>query len=174
MEICEVKIRNEFFMSTLFIENMITSYLSEKLEIKDFINSKFLGNKEGAVSFDQKIEALLSSGDFSIIDESKLSVFRGIHTEFLLNKNTSSIEDSFSSPDNNDDFLLILYPQSEYISREEKLTNACYQLIGDVSQLVSEYTNKSEVKIKRKNNFFNIDALKLGKYAFLFSFFLLR
>jgi hypothetical protein len=174
MEICEVKIRNEFFMSTLFIENMITSYLSEKLEIKDFINSKFLGNKEGAVSFDQKIEALLSSGDFSIIDESKLSVFRGIHTEFLLNKNTPSIEDSFSSPDNNDDFLLILYPQSEYISREEKLTNACYQLIGDVSQLVSEYTNKSEVKIKRKNNFFNIDALKLGKYAFLFSFFLLR
>ncbi len=170
MEICEVKIRNEFFLSTLFVENIITSYLSEKLEITDYINSKFLGNNKNAMSFDQKINVLLDSDDFSIIDKSKLSVYKEINKEFNLNKDAASFEACFTSSDHNDDFLLILYPQNEYLPREEKLTNACYQLIGEVSQLVSEYTNKPEVKIKRKRNYFPIDTVKIGKYAFLFSF----
>jgi hypothetical protein len=175
MEICEVKIRNEFFLSTLFVENTITSYLSEKLKITNSVNSNFLGNKQGSISFDQKIDALLESNDFSIIDKSKLSVYKEINNELILNKNICSFEDCFTSSDHNDDFLLILYPQNEYLPREEKLTNACYQLIGEVSLLVSEYTNMPEVKLKRKTYYFNMNNLKIGKYAFLFSFlFLLR
>jgi len=38
MEISEVKVRNEFFVSALFVESTITDYLSEKLNIKDSIN----------------------------------------------------------------------------------------------------------------------------------------
>ncbi len=170
MEISEVKVRNEFFVSALFIESTMTDYLSEKLNIKDSINSELLGNHDKALSFSQKTDAILDSADLSIIDRSKLSVFREIHKEFIENFNAATIEESFTSDDHNDDFLLILYPQNDYLPREEKLINACYQLIGEVSELVAEQTNKPEVKMPRKNRYFNIDNLKVGKFAMLFSF----
>ncbi|MCK5637390.1 MAG: hypothetical protein KAH67_01685, partial [Flavobacteriaceae bacterium] len=84
------------------------------------------------------------------------------------------IEECFTSEDSNDDFLLILYPQSEFIPREEKIINACYQLIGEVSELISNVTNKPEVKMKRRNNFLRIDTSSLSKLTFLFSFLFLR
>src|SRR5210317_451650 len=140
MEISEVKVRNEFFVSALFVESAITDYLSEKLNIADAIHSELLGNSKKALSFDQKIDALLDSANFSIIDKSELSVFREIYKEFMLNIEASSFEDCFSSPDSNDDFLLILYPQNDYLPREEKLINSCYQLIGEVSELVALHT----------------------------------
>ena len=171
MEISEVKVRNEFFVSALFIESTITDYISERLNISNPIDSEFLGNHEKAISFDQKMDILIESGNFTIIDKSKLSVFRGIYNEFILNIDALSIEESFSSPDNNDDFLLILYPQNEYLPREEKLINACYQLIGEVSELVAFHTEKAEVKMPRKNKFFSIESLKVGKFAMLLSFF---
>ena len=170
----EVKIRNEFFVSALFVENNITTYISEKLKINDTTNSIFLGNKKEAISFNQKIELLLESDDFSIIDKSKLSVYREIHNELIENKETPSFEDCFTSTNNNDDFLLILYPQSDYLPREEKLTNASYHLIGEVSKLVADFTNKPEVKLGNKKRYFTIDALKLSKFAFLFSFLFIR
>jgi len=167
----EIKIRNEFFVSALFVENNITSYISEKLKINNVVNSTLLGNKEDAISFDQKIELLLESDNFSIIDKSKLSVYREIHKELTANKNATSFEACFSSEDHNDDFLLILYTQSEYLPREEKLINACYQLIGEVSELVANFTNNPEVKLKRK---FNLDTFNLSKFALLFSFLFIR
>ncbi len=170
MEISEVKVRNEFFVSALFVESTMTDYLSEKLNIKDSINSEFLGNHDKALSFSQKTDALMESVNFSIIDKSKLSVFREIYMEFIENSNAPTLEESFTSSDHNDDFLLILYPQNDYLPREEKLINACYQLIGEVSELVAEQTNKPEVKMPRKNRYFNIENLKVGKFAMLFSF----
>jgi len=170
MEISEVKVRNEFFVSALFVESTMTDYLSEKLNIKDSINSELLGNHHKALSFSQKTDAILDSVELSIIDKSKLSVFREIYTEFIENSNAPTLEESFTSDDHNDDFLLILYPQNDYLPREEKLTNACYQLIGEVSELVAEQTNKPEVKMPRKNRYFNIENLKVGKFAMLFSF----
>ncbi|MCF6297265.1 MAG: hypothetical protein L3J08_04655 [Flavobacteriaceae bacterium] len=153
---CEVSIRSDFFISALFVENMITTYLSESLKINDIVNSKFLGNNKGALTFDQKIEFLLESDKFSVIDNSKLSVFREIYKEFSNNKNAESIEYCFTSSDCNDDFLLILYPQNESISREEKLTNACYQLIDETSQLISNFTKKPEIKLRRRSIFTSI------------------
>ncbi len=170
----EVKIRNEFFISALFVENNITTYISDKLKINDTGNSIFLGHREDAISFNQKIELLLESDDFSIIDKSKLSVFREIHNELLENKDKTSFEDCFTSPNNNGDFLLILYPQSDYLPRDEKLTNACYHLIGEISELVAKFTNKPEVKLESKKRYFKMDALKLSKFAFLFSFLFIR
>ena len=170
MEISEVKVRNEFFVSALFVESTITDYLSEKLNIKDTINSEFLGHNEKAITFSQKVDALLDSVNFSIIDKSKISVFREIYQEFMKNSKADTLEDSFTSSDHNDDFLLILYPQNDYLPREEKLINACYQLIGEVSELVAEQTNKPEVKMPRKNKYFNLENLKVGKFAMLFSF----
>ncbi len=170
MEICEVKVKNEFFVAALFIESAVTDYLSEKLNIRDAVHSKLLGHGKKSLGFDQKIDALLDSADFSIIEKSKLSVFREIYREFLLNCEACSVEESFTSPDHNDDFLLILYPQNDYLPREEKLINACYQLIGEVSELIARATNKVEVKMTRRR-YFAMDSFRLGKFAFLLSFF---
>lgn len=169
MEISEVKVRDEFFVSALFIESSITDYLSEKLNISDSINSDFLGNHDKALSFSQKMDALLDSENFSIIDKSKLSVFREIYMEFIENKDALSLEQSFTSEDSNDDFLLILYPQNDYLPREEKLVNSCYQLMGEVSELIAEHTQKTEVKMTTGRRLFKFDKLKFGKFVMMFS-----
>jgi len=170
IQVSEVKVRNEFFVSALFIESTITDYLSEKLNISNPINSEFLGNHEKALTFSQKMDALMESNEFSIIDRSKLSVFREIYNEFILNGEALSFEDCFTSPDSNDDFLLILYPQSDHLPREEKLISACYQLIGEVSELVALHTEKVEVKMPRRNKIFNMNNLKIGKFVSLIFF----
>ena len=170
MEISEVKVRNELFVSALFIESTITDYLSEKLDISNPINSDFLGNHDKALTFSQKVDAIMESNKFSIIDRSKLSVFREIYNEFILNTEALSLEDCFTSPDSNDDFLLILYPQSDHLPREEKLINACYQLIGEVSELVSIHTETAEVKMPRRSRMFSLESFKIGKFVMLFSF----
>ena len=90
MEISEVKVRNEFFVSTLFVETSITSYLSKQLNIVDSVASEFLGNKPTSVRFEQKIDAVLDADVLSIIDKSKLSVFKEIYKEFLSNPDAES------------------------------------------------------------------------------------
>lgn len=174
----EVKIRNEFFISVLFVENMITSYFSEKLNIRDIGNSELLGSDSKGINFNQKIDLLLETGDFSIIDNSKLSVYREIRKDLLENKDAEDFESCLSSEDGNDDFLLILYPQSDYLPREEKLISACYQLIGEVSVLVSNFTQKEEVKLQRKGfhikNYLNFNNMSITKITFLFSFLFLK
>jgi hypothetical protein len=170
MEISEVKVRNEFFVSALFVESAMNDYLSQRLNITNPIHSEFLGNREKSLSFDQKVDALLDSASFSIIDKSKLSVFREIYREFLQNRNATSLEESFTSPDSNDDFLMILYPQSEYLPREEKLINACYQLIAEVSELIAEKTSGVEVVMPGRKKLLAADLFKFGKFASLLSF----
>ena len=169
---CEVNIRNEFFISALFAENMITTYLSEKLMVNNIVDSNLLGNNDYAINFEQKFELLLESEKFSIIDKSKLSVFRAIYLEFLNNKEAESIEECFTSSDNNSDFLLILYPQSDLVTREEKLTNACYKLMEEVSELISNFTKKPEIKLR--NRFFKINSEFISKVTFLFTFLFLK
>lgn len=168
--ITEVKVRNEFFVAALFIESAINDYLSKKLDISNPINSEFLGNGNKGLTFDQKVDALLDSAVFSIIDKSKLSVFREIYKEFLQNKDASSLEESLTSPDSNDDFLMILYPQNDYLPREEKLINACYQLIAEVSELIAEKTMGVEVKMPSRKKLLVAELMKFGKFASLFSF----
>ena len=170
METTEVKVRNEFLVSALFIESAINDYLSRKLEISDPISSEFLGNTKKGLSFDQKIDAILDSTALSIIEKSKVSVFREIYKEFQLNFDAHSLEESFSSPDANDDFLMILYPQNEYLPREEMLINACYQLIAEVSEIIAEKTSSVEVKMGSSRKLFVADLLKFGRFASLFSF----
>lgn len=166
----EVKVKNEFLVSALFIESSITEYLSNKLNISDPISSEFLGNSKKGLSFDQKFDALLDSSALSIIEKSKVSVFREIFREFQLNFDAVSLEESFTSPDANDDFLMILYPQNENLPREEMLINACYQLIAEVSELVAEKTSSVEVKMSSTRKLFVADLLKFGRFASLFSF----
>jgi hypothetical protein len=119
------------------------------------------------------MDALLDSENFSIIDKSKLSVYREIYKEFMENKEAQTLEESFTSSDHNDDFLLIMYPQNDYLPREEKLINACYQLIGEVSELVAEHTRRPEVKMTGRKSLFKLDKLKIGKFAMMFSFLLI-
>lgn len=170
MQTTEVKVKNEFLVSALFIESAMNDYLSRKLDISDPIGSEFLGNTKKGLTFDQKIDALLDSSVFSIIEKSKVSVFREIYKEFQLNFDADSLEESFTSEDANDDFLMILYPQNDYLPREEMLINACYQLIAEVSELISEKTSSVEVKMASSKKLFVADLLKFGRFASLFSF----
>ena len=175
----EITVKNEFFINTLFIEDMISNYIADKFGIKNITDSNILGNSSKSLNFNQKIDFLLEIGDFSIIDKSKISVFKEVRKEFLRNKDASSLEESFTSLDHNDDFLLIMYPQETFLPREEKLTIASYNLIEDVSQLVAKITNKAEIKIQKNNSLKSIlgikySAVKLSKIAIFLSIFLFK
>jgi len=168
----EVSIRNEFFISALFIENMISSYMSVKFKLHDIVDSSIIDDNVKSINFDDKIQLLIESDDFSVIDKSKLSVFREIYKELTINKNAETFEDCLISTDSNDDFLLILYPQEEIIMREEKLTNACILLIDDVSQLVSNFTRETPIKLNKR--FAKIYPLIMSGLTFVFSILLFR
>lgn len=168
----EINIRNEFFISALFIENMVTSYISEKLKVNNLVNSTFLEDNETSFNFDEKVEILLESDEFSIIDKSKISVFREIYKELSISKNAETFEDCLTSTDSNDDFLLILYPQEDIITREEKLTKACIFLIDDVSQLVANFTKEKQVKLYK--HVFKLNSLVMGALSFVFTMLLFR
>lgn len=175
----EISVKNEFFLNCVFIEEMISNFIGDKFGISNVIDSKLLGNSRESLSFDQKIDFLIESGVFSIIDNSKLSVYKSIRKEFLLNKDAYSLEESFTSLDHNDDFLLIMYPQESFLPKEEKLTVACYNLIEDVSQLVSDFTDMVQIKLKKEQKMrsrfgFKNNTLNLSKMAMFFSFLLFR
>ena len=169
---CEVNIRNEFFISALFVENMISEYLNEKIKINHFADSSYSEEDVRSVDFYKKMGVVMESEKFSIIDKSKLSVFREIHRELMINIDTNSIEDCLTSKASNDDFLLILYPQDQNITREEKLINACIFLIDDVSQLISSYTKKKEVKLYR--NLIKFNSNLINTFTAIFSMLLIR
>jgi len=168
----EVNIKNEFFISALFIENMISSYISNKFKAYAIANSNHVEDSVEIFNFNEKIEILLESDDFSIIDKSKLSVFREIYKELMLNKDGETFEECLTSSDSNDDFLLILYPQEDIITREQKLSNACILLIDDVSQLVSNFTKEKQVKINKR--FFRYTTEVLNTLTFIFTMLILR
>lgn len=168
----EINIRNEFFISALFIENMITSYISEEFKVNGVVNSTVIEDNIKSFNFNEKIEILLDSDEFSIIDKSKLSVFREIFKELTINKDALTFEDCLTSNASNDDFLLILYPQEQGIEREEKLTNACILLIDDVSQLVSNFTKETQVKLNKR--VFKLHSVVLGALSFVFTMLLFR
>ena len=168
----EVNIRNEFFISALFIENMISSYISNKFKKYSILNSNSIeDNNVEVFNFNEKIEILLESDDFSIIDKSKLSVFREIYKELMLNKDRQTFEECLTSSDSNDDFLLILYPQEDIITRDQKLSNACILLIDDVSQLVSNFTKEKQVKLNKRVFRFPTEVLNSLTFIFTMLFF---
>ncbi len=168
----EVNIRNEFFISALFIENMISSYISNKFRKYSIFNSNSVeDNNVEVFNFNEKIEILLESDDFSIIDKSKLSVFREIYKELMLNKDGQTFEECLTSSDSNDDFLLILYPQEDIITRDQKLSNACILLIDDVSQLVSNFTKEKQVKLNKRVFRFPTEVLNSLTFIFTMLFF---
>ena len=169
---CEVNIRNEFFISALFVENMISEYLNEKIKINYFTDSSYSEEDVHSVDFYEKMGILMESDKFSIIDKSKLSVFREIHKELSVKLDADTLEDCLTSKASNDDFLLILYPQGQEITREEKLINACIFLIDDVSQLISNYTKKKEVKLFR--NLIKINSNLINAFSVFFSILLFR
>ena len=168
----EVNIRNEFFIAALFVEDMITSYISEKFKKYGIQNARILEDNVKSFNFNEKMEFLLESDDFSIIDKSKLSVFREIYKELSINKNAETFESCLTSTDSNDDFLLILYPQEDLILREEKLTNACILLIDDVSQLVSNFTKEKQVKLYKR--IFKFQSEVMSTLTFFFTMLLFR
>jgi hypothetical protein len=168
----EVNIRNEFFIAVLFVEDMITSYISEKFRKYGIQNARILEDNVKTFNFNEKMEILLESDDFSIIDKSKLSVFREIYKELTINKNAENFEACLTSTDSNDDFLLILYPQEDLILREEKLTNACILLIDDVSQLVSNFTKEKQVKLYKR--IFKFHSEVVSTMTFFFTMLLFR
>ena len=169
---CEVNIRNEFFISALFVENMISEYLNETIKTSQFIDNSYSEEDVHAVDFYKKMEIIMESDKFSIIDKSKLSVFREIHKELCLKLDADTFEDCLTSEAGNDDFLLILYPQEEAITREEKLISACIFLIDDVSQLISNYTKKKEVKLF--HNLLKLNSTFINTFSAFFSILLFR
>lgn len=170
-----ITVRSELLTNSSVIGSVISNYIADKFGVVNVAKSGFLENPKNLLNFDQKIDFLLGFDYFSIIDKSKLSVFKEIRKEFLNNPEVTSLEESFTSLDHNDDFLLILYPQQPFLPREEKLTVASYHLMQDVFELVYNFTNKIQ-KNKTFKSMLNIryNTMKLSKFAIFLSIFMFK
>lgn len=143
-------IRKEILFTSLAVEGLTSAFLSTLLEIKDYKNSRTLGNKSGSLSFNQKVDLLIDIGALSKEDKNKFQVFMEIRNQFIHNLSATTYEKCFGATGGTDKCILKIYPQSKNISREEQLEEATKELGNEVIKLIFDLTKRIEEKNHKK------------------------
>jgi hypothetical protein len=166
-------IRKEVLVSSLMIEGLTSAFLSTLLGIKDYTNSKTLGNKGGSLSFNQKIDLLIEIGALSKNNRNKYQAFMEIRNQFIHNISASTYEKCLAATNGTDKFLLKTYPQDSKLSREKQLEEASRQLSNELGQLTVSLTERIkenarkdvEVLITKRSQQALIDSIEQMKTA---------
>ena len=127
---------------------MVANFLAVLLDIKDYKESNTLGDKNGTLSFNQKVGLLIDIGALTNIDKSKFQTFMEIRNRFMHSMDVNSYSECFSKMKGKEAFLFKTYPQSEGSSNEDKLRMAVDFLIDDVIKLATSINGKILKKIE--------------------------
>lgn len=152
----------------LTIEKLTSQFLGHLLGIHDHRNSRILGNKSSALSFNQKIDLLIDIGALDNEMKSKFQAFMEIRNQLMHNADANSFEACFSFLDKKKEFLFKCYPQNKDLSVEDKLTNSvkllCDELllkVNDIFKLVENKVRKQvELEIASKSHKSIFEALE--------------
>lgn len=159
-----LEVRKEVLSTSLLVEGLASAFLSSLLGIKDYTNSRTLGNKGGSLSFNQKIDLLIEIGALSKADRNKFQSFMEIRNQFVHNLSATTYEKCFAEMKGKDTFLLNVYPQTTGLSRELQLELATRALGNEVTLLTVNLTKRIEDKIKRE---IEIEMNKETQQAFI-------
>ncbi len=157
-------IRKEVLATSLIVEGLTSAFLSTLLGVKDYTNSRTLGNKGGSLSFNQKIDLLIEIGALSKDDRNKFQAFMEIRNQFIHNLSATTYEKCFAATGGTDKYLLKTYPQAQNISREKQLEATTRDLGNDIAQLTVALTKSVEEKIKKD---VEVAIAKKSQQAFL-------
>lgn len=145
-----INIRVDILQYSLMVENFSSIFLSTLLDITDFKESKSLGNKNGNLSFNQKIDLLIDIRALEKKEKSKFLIFMSIRNQFMHNIDADSYENCLRNIEGAGKFLLKTYPQNEKLNKETQLENATKSLSNDVVEITLRLLDKVKDKIEKK------------------------
>ncbi|MES1159385.1 MAG: hypothetical protein ABUM51_01385 [Bacteroidota bacterium] len=130
--------RKDILGIALTIEGLTSGFIAALLGIEDPENSRTLGNKSSALTFNQKIDLLIDLGAMSDETRSKYSTFMEIRSQFMHNIEASTYEKCYDFLQGKEAYIFKKYPQKGFCSREEALEKASLELANDVLNITLE------------------------------------
>lgn len=141
-----IETRKEVLVQSLFLEGLISHFLSWLCGVKDSKNSMSFGNTSKALSFNNKINLLIDIGALKKQDQSKFVTFMEIRNQFMHNSWASSYKECFEFLPGKANYLFKLYPQNSSLTEENQLEAA----VGDLFNEVIKATMELMERIKDK------------------------
>ncbi|WP_396151552.1 hypothetical protein [Flavobacterium sp.] len=157
-----IDVRKEVLTSSLIFESTLTSFLGTFLNIKDYKNSRSIGNRSGSLSFNQKVDLIIDIGELNLEERNKFITFMEIRNQFMHNADAKTYIDCFSFIDGKEKFILKLYPQPEELTREQKLQNATIELAGNIMILTLTLIRSIKKKLNRD---YSLEVLEKSQEA---------
>lgn len=135
----------------LTVEGFTSIFLASLLDIKNAKESRTLGNKNSALSFNQKIDLLIDIGALDDNVKAKFVTFMELRNQFMHNMEAKTYEKCFEAmPLGKHKYILKTYPQNTSLSREEQLEAACHDLSKEVITVTLDLYNTIKAKIERQ------------------------
>jgi hypothetical protein len=127
--------RIEILKTSLLIERFLSHFLGGLLNIKDVRKSISLGNKNTALSFNQKINLLIDIGALNSETKAKFQIFMELRNQFMHNIEAKTYTSCLSFMDGKESYLLKKYPQNITYTKETQLRKAVSNLSTEVLEL---------------------------------------
>lgn len=119
--------RSKVLSYSLELEYYVSLELAKLLDIKDFKNSKSLGNKSSSLSLNQKLNLLLDFETISSKEKSIIESFSSIRNQFMHNIDATSYEFVINQISGLLNRLKKLYPENFKSSNKEKNIEKCVE-----------------------------------------------
>lgn len=145
-----MSLRTEILQYSLILENVTSIFLASILGIENHEATKSFGNKNGSLSYNQKIDLLIDLGSLSNDEKSKFQTFMEVRNQFTHNYKANNYESCYSYMEGKEKFILKHYPQKDNLSTEEKLHTATIELAKHVLSTTTNLIKVVKEKIGEK------------------------
>lgn len=152
-----------FLEASVTIEDMLSLLLSILLGIKKSNESKSLGTKSTALSFNAKFNLLLDMEYIEKENTWKFQMFMEMRNQFAHNLKASTFEKCFQFVKGRDK-LLSLYPHDKSLSLEERLRNVSMDLVFEVIHLCKKSVQKISEKYRTEKVLETMSAMSIAVF----------
>ena len=129
--------------SALTLERNLSILLANILSVDNVDNSKTLGNKSSALSFNTKVDILLDTDYICKYDKAKFTLFMEMRNQFAHNKKCETYLDMLNIVDTSEKRLLKFYPVTyDQESKEDQLQGQIAMLVDDLKMIVNDSFKK--------------------------------
>lgn len=147
-----MSVRQDVLQSSLFFERSISIYLATLLGVIDPDKSKSFGNSGSSLSFNSKVELLIDIGALPADIKKGFQKFMEIRNQFIHNFSANTYENCFDVLDDGvEKFLTKKYPQSESLSREERLKKVFQDLALELLEVMKSLNDKVKKKFESES-----------------------
>lgn len=117
------------------LEHLLSEFLAKLIDVPNYEQSYSFRNKQGALSFDQKVSMLIDIGALNREDKERFKIFMEVRNQFMHNLQASSYVEVFNFLDDKKKKVLALCPDQKDLTEEQKLRAGFNMLSTKVLQL---------------------------------------